>query len=98
MRWTRAALTVGLAWLAVNLLLKGRRAEPPEGDDRVAPWPSVDSSLTRGPVAAAVGGGPAPVVSDDATASAPERGAPGADSQESPYPGAPGLTDFARGA
>jgi hypothetical protein len=98
MRWTRAALTVGLAWLAFDLLLKGRRAGPPEGDDRVAPFPPVDSTLTRGPVAAAVGGGPAPVVSDGATASTPERGAPGADAQERPYPRATGLTDFARGA
>ena len=98
MRWTRAALTVGLAWLAFNLLLKSRRAEPPEGDDRAAPFPSVDSSQTRGPVAAAVGGGPAPVLSGGATGSAPERGAPGAAAQEGPYPRAPGLTDFARGA
>ena len=65
MRWTRAALTVGLAWLAVNLLLKGRRAEPPEGGDGLAPLPSVDSNLTRG-------GGPAPVMSGSATSSLPD--------------------------
>jgi hypothetical protein len=92
MRWTRAALTVGLAWLAFNLLLKGRRADPPEGDDGLAPLSSVDSNRTRGTVAAAVGGGPAPVMSGGATASAPERGAPGA------YPQPPGFPDFARGA
>lgn len=72
MRWTRAALTVGLAWLAVNLLLKGRRAEPPEGGDGLAPLPSADSNLTRGTVAAAVGGGPAPVMSGSATSSLPD--------------------------
>lgn len=72
MRWTRAALTVGLAWLAFNFLRKGRRAEPPEGDDGLAPFPSVDSSLARGTVAAAVGGGPAPAMSGGATASLPD--------------------------
>lgn len=80
MRWTRAALTLGLAWLAFNLLLKGRRDEPPDGDDGLARFPSMDSSLTRGTVAAAVGGGPAPVMSDAANASPLANGAPGADS------------------
>jgi hypothetical protein len=80
MRWTRAALTLGLAWLAFNLLLKGRREEPPDGDDGLAPFPSVDSSLTRGSVAAAVGGGPVPVTSGAANASALGDRASGADS------------------
>jgi hypothetical protein len=90
MRWTRAALTVGLAWLAFNLLLKARRAEPPD-DDGLAAFPSIDSSLTRGTVAAAVGGGPAPVLSRGAASSA-RRGALRA------YRRTPVLADFARSA
>jgi len=45
MNWTRLALAVGLAWVAANLLLKRRRAEPADPDDGLAALPSVDGGL-----------------------------------------------------
>jgi hypothetical protein len=113
MKLTRVAVTLGLAWLATELLLKDRRRLAVDSDDGLAPFPSVDTGLP------AVGG---------AAAASDAAGATGSDSpndaerlqasgvaaqsedeswtgdlfkstsQESPYARAPGLPDFARGA
>lgn len=63
MNLTRVAVTVGLAWLGANLLMKGRQAQATEADDGLQPFPSVDPGLptrfgamTAGAAAAAAGG------------------------------------------
>lgn len=45
MNLTRVAVTVGLACVAANLLMKARRAEPADADDGLQPFPSVDAGL-----------------------------------------------------
>ena len=45
MNLTRVAVTVGLAWLGANLLMKGRHGQASEGDDGLEPFPSVDPGL-----------------------------------------------------
>ncbi len=45
MNWTRVAVTVGLACVAANLLVKGRREAAGAGDDGLDPFPSLDRGL-----------------------------------------------------
>jgi len=45
MNLTRVAMTVGLACVAANLLMKSRRGAAAERDDGLDPFPSVDPGL-----------------------------------------------------
>src|SRR5215203_3681322 len=47
MNLTRVAVTVGLACVAANLLMKTRRGAASEGDDGLDPFPSVDPGLAE---------------------------------------------------
>jgi hypothetical protein len=70
MNVTRVAVTLGLAWLAANLLLKSRVALPrqSESDDGLAPFPSVDPGLPVG-LGAVTAGAPAAADAAGATGS-----------------------------
>jgi len=88
MNWTRVAVTVGLACVAANLLVKGRREAAGAGDDGLDPFPSLDRGL--------------PGRMRATTASTYDGGSSGdlfqSTSQDSPSGRAPRLSDFARGA
>ena len=45
MNLTRVAVTVGLACVAANVLMKSRRTAPSDSDDGLEPFPSVDPGL-----------------------------------------------------
>jgi hypothetical protein len=71
MNLTRMAVTVGLACVAANLLMKGRRGEASDADDGLEPFPSVDAGLPARIAALTTGRS---VASDDGTA---DTGVPG---------------------
>ena len=73
MNLTRVAVTVGLACVAANLLMKGRRAEATEVDDGLDAFPSVDPGLPER-VRATTSGASGAAAATGATASAPGSG------------------------
>jgi len=94
MNLTRVALTVGLACVAANLLMKSRRGEAGERDDGLGPFPSVDPGLP-GRVRAMTSGAGGLAADDDDGSWTRGLFKP---SQESADARAPALPDFARGA
>jgi len=95
MNLTRVALTVGLACVAANLLMKSRRGEAGERDDGLGPFPSVDPGLPGRVRAMTSGAGGLAADDDDGSWT---RGLFDSTSQESAVARAPALPDFARGA
>jgi len=77
MNLTRVAVTVGLACVAANVLMKSRRGAPSESDDGLEPFPSVDPGL---PVRLGAASAAAPAAPAAAGSAAADLGAAGSGS------------------